>query len=98
MCAWSVRMVRLGTRPDSDVWAYAQAHQQAIITHDEDFADIRRFPPPHAGIVVVDIPNRLTVAARVRIIVNGLAQIAGQSLDGAVVTIAPGRVRVRRAP
>ena len=93
-----VRAVGLGTHPDADVWAYAQAHQLTLITHDEDFADIRQHPPPHAGVVMVDVPNRLTVASRVKIIVDGLGQLAGQLLADAVVTIAPGRVRVRRAP
>ncbi|HEY7833303.1 MAG TPA: DUF5615 family PIN-like protein [Ktedonobacterales bacterium] len=93
-----VRAVGLGTHPDPDVWAYAQVHQETLITHDEDFADIRHYPPPHAGIVMVDVPNRLTVATRVKIILDGLAQLTGRSLENAIVTIAPAQVRVRRAP
>ncbi len=94
--AEDVRNVGLGTRPDSDVWAYAQAHGETIITKDKDFADIRAYPIPHAGIVIADIPDAVTITAFVQHIVDGLASLTGQSLTSAVVTILPGRVRVRR--
>jgi predicted nuclease of predicted toxin-antitoxin system len=44
-------------RPDIDVFAYAQLHDAAIITQDHDLADRRTFPPPHAGIVLVQLPQ-----------------------------------------
>lgn len=94
--AEDVRDVGLGTRPDTDVWAYAQAHNETLITKDKDFADIRAYPIPHAGIVIADIPDTVTITAFVQLIVDGLASLRGQSLTSAVVTILPGRVRVRR--
>jgi len=42
--------VGLQGRLDSDVYAYAQAHKQTIITLDLDFANITKYPPPHLGI------------------------------------------------
>lgn len=94
--AEDVRDVGLATRPDNEVWAYAQAHSATVLTRDKDFADIRAYPPPHAGIVIADVPDVITVATFIQLILDGLASLAGQSLANAVVTIAPGRVRVRR--
>jgi predicted nuclease of predicted toxin-antitoxin system len=78
------------------VWAYAQAHDETVLTKDKDFADIRAYPTPHAGIVIVTVPDVITVTTFVQLILDGLASLVGQSLASAVVTIAPGRVRVRR--
>ncbi|HKV86163.1 MAG TPA: DUF5615 family PIN-like protein [Ktedonobacterales bacterium] len=94
--AEDARDVGLATHPDADVWRYAQTHACALITQDGDFADIRAYSPPHAGIVILDVPDRLSIALKMRIALDGLAQLAGQSLADAVVTISPGQVRVRR--
>lgn len=91
-----VRAVGLGTHPDADVWRYAQAHAQTLITQDNDFADIRAYPTPHAGIVIADLSDQLSTAMKMQLILDGLASLAGQSLANAVITISPGRVRVRR--
>ena len=45
--AEDVREVGLTSRPDSEVWAYAQAHGETVLTRDKDFADIRAYPTPH---------------------------------------------------
>jgi len=94
--AEDVRDVGLGTHPDADVWSYAQAHTRTLVTQDNDFADIRAYPAPHAGIVMVDLPDRLSIAVRMQLILDGLASLAGQSLANAVVTISLGHVRVHR--
>jgi len=44
----------------------------------------------------VDVQNVFTVATLLQVIVDGLATLNGQSLANAVVTISPGRVRLRR--
>lgn len=85
--AEDVRDVGLGAHPDADVWRYAQAQARTIITQDSDFADIRAYPPPHTGIVI---------AAKMQVILDGMASLVGQSFTNAIVTIAPGKVRVRR--
>src|SRR6185312_2279392 len=94
--AEDVRDVTLATRPDNEVWAYAQTQNATVITRDKNFADIRAYPPPHAGIVIADVPDVITVATFIQLVLDGLASLAGQSLANAVVTIAPGRVRIRR--
>ena len=94
--AEDVRDVGLGAHPDADVWRYAQAQARTIITQDSDFADIRAYPPPHTGIVIADLPDRLVIAAKMQVILDGTASLVGQSFTNAIVTIAPGKVRVRR--
>lgn len=94
--ALDVRDVGLGAHSDVDVWRYALTHALTLVTQDGDFADVRAFPSPHAGIVIVDLPDRLSIALRLQLILDGLAPLAGQSLADAVITISPGHVRVRK--
>lgn len=67
-----------------------------MITEDKDFANPLHYPPPHAGIIISDLPDRLTVATQVQILLDVLVYLAGQTLADAVVTVSPGRVRVGR--
>ena len=50
--AEDVRDVGLGAHPDSDIWRYAQEHDETVITEDRDFSNIQTYPAPHAGIVI----------------------------------------------
>lgn len=86
----------LAGRPEDKVWAYAQAQDETLITRDKDFADIRRYPTPHAGIVIVDIHDEVSIGSLIQFVTEGLASLTGQSLANAVITISLGRVRVRR--
>jgi len=53
-------------------------------------------PPPHAGLIVVEVPDTMPPAVRKRIIVRQLVTLAGQSLANTLVIIEAHRVRVRR--
>ena len=54
--------------------ATASAHEvYTIITRDKDFADIRAYPTPHTGIVIIDVPDVVTIATLVQLILDGLA-------------------------
>jgi predicted nuclease of predicted toxin-antitoxin system len=94
--AEDVRDAGLRSHPDSQVWAYAQAHHRTIITFDGGFGDIRVYTPPHAGIIVAEHIETVSPATQVQLILDAVASLAGQSLVNAVVTVSPGRVRVRR--
>ena len=85
----------LSGQPDTAVFAFAQAHQQTVITEDVGFGNIRIYPSPHFGIVLVQFPPRLRLATRLQVVLDGLAALSGQSLASAIVVIEPGRVRVR---
>ena len=47
----TISEAHLTSRRDRDVFQYAQGHQLAILTRDDDFRT--QFAPPHAGIIVV---------------------------------------------
>ncbi len=95
--AEDVRDVGLRGHLDSDVWAYAQAHNQALITYDREFGNPLLYPDPHAGIVVGDRIDHFAPETQIRLILGGLTSLQGQSLADAVVIVAPGRVRVHRS-
>ncbi|MCS7066399.1 MAG: DUF5615 family PIN-like protein [Fimbriimonadales bacterium] len=49
---WNVYEVGLGGASDATIFQWAQAQQAVIITSDEDFADVRVYPPTsHCGVV-----------------------------------------------
>jgi predicted nuclease of predicted toxin-antitoxin system len=79
--------------PDTEIFAYAQAHQQTIITADLDFAQIPHFPPPHFGIMVLRLPDTMPTNELTREALNALAQRAGQSLANTLFIVEPGRLR-----
>ena len=81
---------------DSDVFAYAQAHKQTIITLDLDFANITKYPPPHFGIIVLRLPNSTSTADLIQEVQNALKTLAEQNLTNTLIIIEPGRIRIRR--
>jgi predicted nuclease of predicted toxin-antitoxin system len=88
--------VGLQGHQDSDVYAYAQAHQQTIITIDLDFANAIHYPPPHYGIIVLGLPNSTSTSDLIQEVLNGLSALAEQSLANALIILEPGRLRIRR--
>jgi predicted nuclease of predicted toxin-antitoxin system len=87
--------VGLQGRPDTEIFAHAQAHQRTIITADLDFAHILTFPPPHFGIMVLRLPDTIPTNDLTREVLNTLAQLAGQALANTLFIVEPGRVRKR---
>ena len=95
--AVDVRDVGLKSHPDDDVYAYAQAHRQTIVTADLGFANILQFPPgTHEGIIVARLPNDFTTAEVNQELLDALVSLTEQHLKGILVIVQPGRVRVRR--
>jgi predicted nuclease of predicted toxin-antitoxin system len=89
--------VGLRTRPDPDVFAYAQAAGATLITQDHDLErDTGQFPPPHPGVVLVELPQEWPREDRMRRILAALRSLAGQSLQNTLVIVEPSQVLVRR--
>ncbi len=88
--------LNMGGAKDPAVYAYAQSQGATLLTGDKDSNDIRAYPLPHAGIVVVEVPDTMPPTSRNRLILRQLATLSGQSLENALVIIAPRRVRIRR--
>ncbi len=81
---------------DAEIYAYAQAHKQTIVTIDLDFTNIINYPPPHCGIIVLRLPNNTSVADLIREVQNALEALKEQSLVDTLVIVEKGRIRVRR--
>jgi predicted nuclease of predicted toxin-antitoxin system len=78
------------------VFAYAQQHGAAVITQDHDLADRRRFPLPHAGIVLVTLQQHWPRAQKEQRIAQALRGLGGASLHDALVIVEPSQVLVYR--
>lgn len=89
--------VGLRTRPDTDVFAYARAAGATLITQDHDLErDTGQFPPPHPGVVLVELPQDWPREDRMQRILAALRGLAGLSLQDTLVIIEPSQMLVRR--
>lgn len=88
--------VGLRGHPDTQVFAHAQRQHAAIVTQAADLADRRLFPTPHAGIVLVQLPQQWPRRQKEGRIVHALRGLGGVSLDDALVIIDPSQVLVYR--
>lgn len=89
--------VGLRARPDQHVFAYAQAAGAALITQDHDLErDTSRFSVPHAGIVIIELPQTWPLEDRIRRVTAALRSLADQSLDNTLIVIQPSQILVRR--
>jgi predicted nuclease of predicted toxin-antitoxin system len=88
--------VGLRTRPDPDVFAYARTAGATLITQDHDLErDTGQFPPPHPGVVLVELPQYWPQADRIQRILAALRSLAGQSLQDTLVIVEPSQVLMR---
>lgn len=89
--------VGLRTRTDTDVFAYARAAGAALITQDHDLErDTGQFPAPHAGVILVELPQGWPREDKLQRILAALRSLAGQSLADTLVIVEPSQVLVRR--
>jgi predicted nuclease of predicted toxin-antitoxin system len=88
--------VGLKGAPDREGFAYAQRQHAAIVTQDHDLADRRLFPPPHAEIVLVQLPQHWPRSQKEQRIVQALRGLGGASLRDTLVLIEPSQVRTYR--
>jgi predicted nuclease of predicted toxin-antitoxin system len=94
-----VRDVGLRGHSDEDIFAYAQAQESVLITADKDYSDIRRFPPgTHQGIMVVRVPDVLPTKTINHELLQALANLSSEDVNGNIVIVELGRVRIRRPP
>jgi predicted nuclease of predicted toxin-antitoxin system len=98
--AIDVRDIGLASAIDEVIAEHAQRNQQALVTRDFDFADIRNYPPAdYAGIVVLDLPNHSTAAQVVKALATFVCTKEWLDLlHGRLAIVEPSRVRFRPAP
>jgi predicted nuclease of predicted toxin-antitoxin system len=96
--ATDVRDEGLRGQPDRRIFDVAQKLGFVLLTGDVEFGNELVYPPAgHRGVVLTRFPSHLPVTTLVQQIVAGVEVVANENLDGAIVVIEPGRVRVRRA-
>ena len=88
--------IGLASRPDDEIFAWAQREGAIIISFDYDFGDQRLFPlGTHAGIVRLRVRPTTRESAR-RAISRLLESVAEDDLGGNLVVIDAAGIRVRR--
>jgi predicted nuclease of predicted toxin-antitoxin system len=90
--------VGLARHTDRELFEWAQPRRAIIITFDEDFADQRSFPVGrHHGVVRLRVwPT--TIEEVQNALGRLLAELADETLPGALVIIDRNRIRVRGLP
>ena len=74
----AVRVYDVGLRsqPDTTIFAYARARHMTIITFDTDYLNQVRFPPPHAGLLVLRFfPRDISVPELTSAVLSAVAQL-----------------------
>lgn len=97
--AVDVRDLGLRGHADAEVFGYAVRDKRALITSDVEFGNILRFPlGGHAGIVVARFQNEVLPRDMNAALLAAIALLTDGDVAGNVVTVTPGRIRIRRAP
>lgn len=92
-----IRDIGLRGASDDDVIERARPESRCLITCDTGLGNIIRYPPSkYAGILVIRLPDTIPAKSRVARTVDAIRQLSGQSLNGSLVILEPGRIRVRR--
>jgi len=88
--ATRVRDARLSSQPDTAIFTYARARQMTMITFDTDYLSQTKFPPPHAGIIVLRFfPRNTSVTDIVIVVLSTAAQLASVDISNCVYTLTP---------
>lgn len=96
--ATHVADVGLRGKPDGDVFAFATEKGLAIVTGDLDFANTHTYPlGTHAGIVVIRLPEEMSIMKRKRLTLAALMVVPHDELAGNLLIVDPGGIRLRRA-
>ncbi|MEO8456883.1 MAG: DUF5615 family PIN-like protein [Chloroflexota bacterium] len=93
-----VIQIGLRSQPDEVIFATAKENGEIIITGDLDFADERVWPTDHKGIIILRVWPNLTPELMVPDIVAHLARLSPSDIEGNIVVLEPGHVRIRRKP
>ena len=91
-----VRDIGLRGKSDEAIFNYAQTIEAVIITGDLGFCDPNRFNlKAHAGIIILRIPNEVSVQTTKDIVYKLLSQIEHTDIAGRIIIIEPDRLRIK---
>jgi predicted nuclease of predicted toxin-antitoxin system len=87
------------TADDSQILAHARSHGQTIISADTDFTLVRSLRGvPGPSLVLLRSADRLSPPQQAALILANLAAVRADLEEGASISIAQGRLRVRPIP
>lgn len=87
-----------GNAPDTEIMAYARAHDYVVLTHDLDFGAILAATHGDKPSVVQIRSAELSPNVIGNQVVAALKQMAGEIEAGALLTIEPDKTRLRVLP
>lgn len=96
---WMLCILDAGLRgqPDRQIFELAVSRDLTLISADIGFGNILQFPlGSHRGIVIVRFPNEIPTTDLNLAIVRALRGLTSDEIEGAVVIVEPGRIRLRR--
>lgn len=86
---------QFGGRPDCDVALICRSENRALITLDNDFADILTYPPDkYPGIIVIR-SEKQSKPSILAFIIRIIEVIKSETVDGKLWIIEQNRIRVR---
>jgi len=86
------------TAPDVEIVAFARSQNYVVLTHDLDFGTILAVTQGEKPSVVQIRSEDVSPDVIGRPVVNALRQMAAELDEGALLTIDPGRTRLRLLP
>ena len=85
---------KLSSQPDGAIFIYARATNRVIVTFDTDYLSRLKFPPPHAGILVLRaFPRKYPVTSLASTILKALAKLQALDLSNKVYVIEPDEIK-----
>jgi predicted nuclease of predicted toxin-antitoxin system len=84
--------------PDVDIMAFARSHGYVVLTHDLDFSAILAATQGEKPSVVQIRAENVSPEVIGKAVVGALRQTASELDEGALLTIDPGRTRLRVLP
>ncbi|MCR4317505.1 MAG: DUF5615 family PIN-like protein [Planctomycetes bacterium] len=92
-----VRDHGLRGKSDSEVYDFAQAENAVLVTGDLGFGNILNFPiGKNRGIVIVHFPNNISANLINREVIAALDVLSSDEVEGSLIIIHPGKVRIRK--
>jgi len=91
----TVRDQGLGGVSDQKLFEICSAERRILVTLDRDFGQIPRFPPESsAGVVILDVSPRATLATIHDRLLAFLAVLEQNAIAGQLWIVEPGRIRI----
>jgi len=91
--------VGLLTATDDEIFEFAAQNQYTIVSADSDFGTLlARHNTAHPSFVLLRHANELRPDDQIALLVANLPVVSEELEEGAVVTITPDRMRIRKLP